>query len=375
MFYHLQYIHLFRPFLKYTPATSPLPAHVSPRRICTANAGAISKLMRLYKKLYNLRQICNIAVYMVHSACTIHILNLPEKTAKRDIIHGVKHLEEIAEDWLCARRSLSILSVLARKWKIELPEEAALVLQRTDEKYGTVSTSDVPSPNRSGPSIAQSPQSLPSPTNNNVDPYSPTTQYTTPSAQAMSLDLPTSTMSTDLLNNLAASGIPNLQRLQGQTSRQMAQPITTTSIDSLAMNAWAMPPVTRSVPNYPQAFAPVHNHNPMGSTPTSSRSAAQHRQLSPSSIYAIDGQDWYLKDGVNWQQNFETWNLGTAAAATGSNAPGPSNNAGAGGSSASPGMGDASMFMFRGMSGSEMDGTGFESLGSMGSLDHLPGLD
>ena len=118
MFFHLQYIHLFRPFLKYSPNSSPLPPHVSPRRICTANAGAISKLMRLYKKLYNLRQICNIAVYMLHSACTIHLLNLPEKTAKRDIIHGVKHLEEIAEDWLCGRRALSILSVLVRKWNV-----------------------------------------------------------------------------------------------------------------------------------------------------------------------------------------------------------------------------------------------------------------
>ena len=61
MFFHLQYIHLFRPFLKYAPSASPLPSHVSPRRICTANASAISKLMRLYKKAYNLRQICNIA--------------------------------------------------------------------------------------------------------------------------------------------------------------------------------------------------------------------------------------------------------------------------------------------------------------------------
>ncbi|KAK2676002.1 Zn(2)-C6 fungal-type DNA-binding domain [Fusarium oxysporum f. sp. vasinfectum] len=146
MFFHLQYIHLFRPFLKYSPTSSPLPPHVSPRRICTANAGAISKLLRLYKKLWNLRQICNIAVYMVHSACTIHLLNLPEKTARRDITHGVKHLEEIAEDWLCARRTLSILSVLARKWNCELPEDAAFVLHRADEKYGTYSTSDVPSP-------------------------------------------------------------------------------------------------------------------------------------------------------------------------------------------------------------------------------------
>lgn len=162
MFYHLQYIHLFRPFLKYSPSTSPLPPHVSPRRVCTANAGSISKLMRLYKKLYNLRQICNIAVYMLHSACTIHLLNLPEKTAKRDIIHGVKHLEEIAEDWPCARRTLSIISVLARKWKCELPEEASVVLKRTDEKYEYLVTTDVPSPRQlPQPSFTPSPPSYP----------------------------------------------------------------------------------------------------------------------------------------------------------------------------------------------------------------------
>jgi hypothetical protein len=74
-------------------------------------------------------------VYILHSACTLHLLNLPDKNARRDIIHGVKHLEEIAEGWLCARRTLSILSILARKWSVELPEEAVIVLARTDEKY------------------------------------------------------------------------------------------------------------------------------------------------------------------------------------------------------------------------------------------------
>ena len=108
----------------------------------------ISKLLRLYKRSHGLRQICNIAVYIAHSANTIHLLNLPEKNAKRDIIHGVKHLEEIAEGWLCARRTLGILSVLARKWQVELPEEAAAVLARTDSKFGTykgeiASTSDL----------------------------------------------------------------------------------------------------------------------------------------------------------------------------------------------------------------------------------------
>src|SRR6201986_2167794 len=136
MFYQLLYIHLFRPFLKYSQATSPLPPNVSPRRLCTNAAATISKLLRLYKRSHGLRQICNIAVYIAHSACTIHLLNLPDKNARRDITHGVKHLEEIAEGWLCARRTLAILNILAKKWKVDLPEEASSVLERTNAKYG-----------------------------------------------------------------------------------------------------------------------------------------------------------------------------------------------------------------------------------------------
>ena len=136
MFFQLLYIHLFRPFLKYTQATSPLPSHVSPRKLCTQAAGMISKLMRLYKRSHGLRQIVNFAIYVVHSACTIHLLNLPDKSARRDIIHGVKHLEEMAEGWLVARRTLNVMSMQARKWRIDLPEEAAAVLCRTDAKFG-----------------------------------------------------------------------------------------------------------------------------------------------------------------------------------------------------------------------------------------------
>jgi hypothetical protein len=135
MFFQILYIHLFRPFLKYSQTTSPLPPNVSPRRLCTQAATAISKLLRLYKRSHGLRQICNIAVYIAHTACTIHLLNLPDKNSKRDFTHGVKHLEEIAESWLCARRTLGILSALSRQWKVDLPEEAAAVLSRTDVKF------------------------------------------------------------------------------------------------------------------------------------------------------------------------------------------------------------------------------------------------
>jgi hypothetical protein len=136
MFFQLLFIHLYRPFLKYTRTTSPLPSHVSPRKFCTQAAAAISKLFRLYKRTHGLRQICNIAVYIAHSACTIHLLNLPDKNARRDIIHGVKHLEEIGECWTCARRTLRILELSAEKWKVELPDEALASFARTRARWG-----------------------------------------------------------------------------------------------------------------------------------------------------------------------------------------------------------------------------------------------
>ncbi|KIV93456.1 hypothetical protein PV10_04668 [Exophiala mesophila] len=148
MFFQLLYIHLYRPFLKYTRTTSPLPSHISPRKFCTQGAASISKLFRVYKRTYGLRQICNIAIYIVHSACTIHLLNLPEKNARRDIIHGIKHLEEMGECWTAARRTLAVLQVCAERWKIELPDEAAMIYTRARMKWGDslAVNANVPSP-------------------------------------------------------------------------------------------------------------------------------------------------------------------------------------------------------------------------------------
>ncbi|OTA93501.1 hypothetical protein M434DRAFT_291686 [Hypoxylon sp. CO27-5] len=313
MFFHLQYIHLFRPFLKYSPAASPLPPHVSPRRICTANAGAISKLMRLYKKLYNLRQICNIAVYMLHSACTIHILNLPEKTAKRDIIHGVKHLEEIAEDWLCGRRTLSIISVLARKWNVELPEEASHVLRRTDEKWGTFKTSDVPSP-RSHMAISPSPSTAHS-TSPPAKSEHGLTSRTSPPASAPSPTLGLgSVVSPEMMKTITSSPTTFQPDVQIPQLPIMGNPVSLEA-DGLDSPDWRQPPVAQPILNYPQNFAPV----PSG---TRSNQASQNTRRSQAPNYAVDGQDWYLKDGVNWQSSFDAWNMGNAP--SGSNVSDPS---------------------------------------------------
>ncbi|KAI1261031.1 fungal-specific transcription factor domain-containing protein [Xylariaceae sp. FL1019] len=296
MFFHLQYIHLFRPFLRYKPGASPLPPHVSPRRTCTANASAISKLMRLYKKSYNLRRICNIAVYMLHSACIIHLLNLPEKTARRDIIHGVKHLEEIAEDWLCGRRTLSIISVLSRKWNVDLPEEAAQILQRTDERWGTFNTSDVPSPRSPG---------------HRVGSQSPTSQQT---ADTSPSEISQCSISPQPLN---VGALPRPDRApQGHKGEQVMDNMSlmgqSIPLDFNALNTpnWSSSAANGSVPSYAQSFIPLSRSEQPPQRVTGP-SGPQSRV--PNSIFAIDGQDWYLNDGVSWQAGFDAWNLANAA--------------------------------------------------------------
>jgi hypothetical protein len=368
MFFHLQYIHLFRPFLKYAPSASPLPPHVSPRRICTANAGAISKLMRLYKKHYNLRQICNIAVYMLHSACTIHLLNLPEKTARRDITHGIKHLEEIAEDWLCGRRTLSIISVLARKWNCDLPKEAAHILQRTDERWGTFNMSEVPSP-RSHVTMSPSPPAM--------GPTSPATakrelcghhhartHHTTSTPMALA-----GPAMAPELNNMATvpPGFQNVAVMQNINGNGVTANPVPLAVDELGVQAWRQP-----MSSYPRSFR-APSSNP-GTSSQPSRSTT--RNATPnSSAYAVDGQDWYLKDGVNWQSGFDAWNMGGGA-------NGNSN-------SSTNGLGEAPMFLFTGNTGengtttlrrspptSTVDYESLDSLAnSMTGWDTLAGLD
>ena len=286
MFFQLLYIHTFRPFLKYSRATSPLPPNVSPRRLCTQAAASISKLLRLYKRSHGLRHICNIAVYIAHSACTIHLLNLPDKNAKRDITHGVKHLEEIAESWLCSRRTLTILSMLSRKWNVELPEEAAAVLTRTDKKFGA---------------------------------WNGETQVKlSPSEKAASLS-----------SHQASGTVTPLQRIvNAQSTSQQLDPSDVTSSPN--------PDIMRRINNttsvaerhQQSSRLPPHSNTPQQSTvnsPTAGSSygahAARHPGDSPPALFGgveqllREGQDWWLRDQSQLAVEFEQWpvSFGTEA--------------------------------------------------------------
>lgn len=314
MFFHLQYIHLFRPFLKYSPKSSPLPSHISPRRICTANAGAVSKLMRLYKKCWGLRQICNIAVYMVHSACTIHLLNLPDKTAKRDVTHGIKHLEEIAEDWICARRTLSILSVLARKWDCELPEEAVAMLQRADERFGHYNTSDVPSPRSSSAGTGAEDPHM----------FSGIKQEQSPSVQSRLSHFSNATNSPASIDGRLdmemEQMVPPIHSPPHQQGQALQAPIPITS-GPMAFPPDLLDPWSQQLPQ--AGPAPMYNPNMM-------QPEVMAHAISPSATSAppkdrpLDNNQWLLTDSARWQRNFEGWemaNYTSPATSTSTTAP------------------------------------------------------
>ncbi|KAG6263126.1 Nitrogen assimilation transcription factor nit-4 [Claviceps purpurea] len=306
MFFHLQYIHLFRPFLKYTPAASPLPAHVSPRRLCTAHAGAISKLMRLYKKMYGLRQICNIAVYMVHSACTIHLLNLPGKSARRDIIHGVKHLEEMADDWPCARRTLAILSVLARKWDCDLPEDAAYVLRGANEKYGLYSTSDVPSPASSHATSGVIPDDDIS-TPGGRSGKEPISQARLNNNNGNSnevghgpLDDPMPLIQSSQPMEEASYRLPHHQELS------VGLELQTDSHANTLESRWPDNPVSAAWLGHHSPFYHLHQST---SIPQPAHQGSGGRDLIDTAQGIPNAQDWMLDDGAKWQHNFDSWGM------------------------------------------------------------------
>ncbi|KAJ9216289.1 transcriptional regulator family: Fungal Specific TF [Paecilomyces variotii] len=325
MFYQLLFIHLYRPFLKYTKSTSPLPQHVSPRKLCTQAAATISKLLRVYKRSYGFRQICNIAVYIAHSACTIHLLNLPEKNARRDIIHGLRNLEEIAESWLCARRTLRILDISATKWRIDLPPEAVTVFERTRSKWRSwgswdhgsspASSGESPAINTSSlsstmPSSVSTPGRLPQPVRHELQ-TQPTASanFSVPQSQPNFFSN-TARLCTARQNHDSFSG--RIQQPQsiapeptylGPTS-QSAYPAQTASQSPQDM--WNATQDVCNVSNSSNSPAPIVNTPPMPI-------------FNGVDSLVEESQDWWLRDqsalalGLeNWGEGWETADQATA---------------------------------------------------------------
>ncbi|KIW64741.1 hypothetical protein PV04_09653 [Phialophora macrospora] len=301
MFFQLLYIHLYRPFLKYNRTTSPLPAHVSPRKFCTQGAAAISKLFRLYKRTYGLRQICNIAIYIVHSACTIHLLNLPDKNARRDIIHGVKHLEEMGECWTGARRTLRVLRLCADRWNIEMPEEGEMVYTRIRAKWGLTPGAPSPLSPESLATVAQQIASNPVPDllarnvqqqQSQVLRYPPISPFQ-PGLSTMMAPSPAETV--DSRRTSSGMSLPPVSA--AELSRDAQRIRASTYLTKAQQDAW----------NAHQARLAA------AAATSSNRTAGSGEQNAARMFGGVDSliedtQDWIFKDQNQFAMGFENWN-------------------------------------------------------------------
>ena len=374
MFFQLLFIHLFRPFLKYKQATSPLPAHVSPRKFLIHAASMISKLLRLYKRTHGLRQICNIVVYISHSACTIHLLNLPDKNAARDIVHSLKHLEEIGESWLCARRTLKILHVVAKRWSIDLPDEADKTFVRADAKFG-------PFDDHEG-----SPKSV-----HNIPPPTPIRPLPPPITAAPPTDANTKAQPEhsvpDSTNGFFASTAPlpspmpkpDMPMLDGHLSlpprsaaelvaqpqhqqQQYAFPQSRAQVQAQApASASASAPAPAMAPTQQQTWI-NQDHAPR------EKVAQQQQQTSPTMLFGgvdslVQDQEWWLRDS---NQMFANWNGMEQDAMMQANNPGFDTGTG------NMGFDRSSTYAINGMNG--MNGmTGMTGMNGMNDINGING--
>ncbi|KAJ6262074.1 hypothetical protein Dda_2878 [Drechslerella dactyloides] len=339
MFGQVLYLLLFRPFLKgNSPSPSAFPANLSPKRICINASTAISKLLRLYKRTYGLKQIPNIVVYIALSACTIHLMNLPAKTAKRDIVQGIKCLEEIAEYWLCAKRALIILKVLSLKYSIELPDEAEVVLSRIDtsgEMFG-FSIKDL-----FGPTTRQ--KSASPPAQNRLPQARPVGLGAPPLMQGPGASLAATTASPAQAALMGLS--PNMKASSAMSGVEFGSPFVAsdgpmlTSPPHLLQSAVpALPPVAAS-----SLFTPYFDPGAASSS-SSNSSMTRKPQETPASTTATppmpattitmpasnasspgmfgfgqldeQSQDWWLRDQNELAQDFGSWDFSSTSGGT-----------------------------------------------------------
>lgn len=301
---------------------------------------------------------------MLHSACTIHLLNLPEKTARRDITHGIRHLEEIAEDWLCARRTLSILSMLAKKWNCEMPEDATVVLQRTDDKYGSYANSmSSASPNSNmmaSPTLSEGvPNSRPSVEGHMMmgHPFGHSQIPTMPGpAPPLSRGLSMMSHNSDHLSQappmhhpqpgpppgIIDTSPPGMSRTNSST-----EPIGCWNPQQQPLTNMSFPPMFSPVP--PSTSGSIGGHS--AGEPPMPHHTPNFRHGHTNSV-SMDSPDWFLRDSVHWHQSFESWDM-------------PGNGTGT-----PTAGGNGQMFMF----GGENRSTPSDSSRDLGQLDGFDGL-
>ncbi|GKT61657.1 nitrogen assimilation transcription factor nit-4 [Colletotrichum tofieldiae] len=154
-----------------------------------------------------------------------------------------------------------------------------------------------------------------------------------------------------------------------------------------SLGGWSQAGLAQSIPTYQhqqqqqqqqQRYNGINNNPQNNLAPSgSSRSGAPNgRHVSPGQVFQGLDQDWFLNDGAKWHQNFEAWNMATAAATGG---PGAGMSTGAAGDQmfifSSGNGGGGGMPQPQRQPSEDNQSPNFDGLSSLNTTGWLPGLD
>lgn len=123
LFYHSATLLIFQPYFDLRLSTSA----VVPKEVCYQAADAIVAIVTSYSELYSLRRTPSFVPYFVLIATIIHMVAVeadnPDDNARKRLLEGISHLEEMSKCHGFALRAISALRYLARRWKVDLSPE------------------------------------------------------------------------------------------------------------------------------------------------------------------------------------------------------------------------------------------------------------
>lgn len=117
---------------------------VRPREICISAADHVSKLVRIYRSLYDFRVAHLVIPHILLSVCIVHLLYSKDNaTSRQNLVEGLQGLEDLHECHYFGARSFRIIHTLAKKWNLPWPEEMQksklLSESYTDTSYSAIS--------------------------------------------------------------------------------------------------------------------------------------------------------------------------------------------------------------------------------------------
>jgi hypothetical protein len=140
MLYHTIIVHLFRPMLK----VELIHSDIRPRDICMEAANNVSRLVRIYRSLYDFRVAHLIIPHILLSIGVVHLLfSKDNQVSRQNLVEGLQGLEDLHKCHYFGARSFRIIYTLSKTWNLAWPEElrnSQLVPKSNPDKpQGTVS--------------------------------------------------------------------------------------------------------------------------------------------------------------------------------------------------------------------------------------------